>query len=180
MTRPGDHPDEKMRSTLKGLKLTLAEWGIIVEGMRLQCKDDVNLDTTLGLVYCCVRHYMALHDDFRSQKSIFEENITGVGFLSYFYPDFHCEWARLRPTGAPTSSTLGLSATTRGMGLSSASPRALPMSSLRLFGKSFVGACITFNQSYSYGWDYELTKFAHKRYKSHRRIPMPIWQGSAK
>jgi len=91
MTFPQDHIDDKMRGQPKGLKITLSERGVNVDGMRLQCKDDINLNTTPGILHCCARHCMASHDDFRHQKSILEETIAGAGFLCFFYPKFHCE-----------------------------------------------------------------------------------------
>jgi transposase len=36
---------------------------------------------------------------------------------------------------------------------------------------AFFCRCHHFIDSCSYGYDYKLTKFAHKKYNSHRRIP---------
>ncbi|KAF0740595.1 hypothetical protein Ae201684_003972 [Aphanomyces euteiches] len=52
----------------------------------------------------------------------------------------------------------------------SKSLESLPLSSIR----KFFRRCFHFIQSYSYGCDYKLTKFVHKKYKSHRRIPESI------
>ena len=173
MTFASDHPDEKMRGAPKGLKITLAERGINVDGMRLQCKFEVDFNATPDLIFCCARHCMASHEDFRGQRSILEETITGAGFLCLFYPKFHCEWNPIESYWGAAKRYARAECDYSWEGLIKCVPKSLANVQLVSIRK-FFRRCAHFIQSYSYGCDYALTKFAHKRYKSHRRIPKSV------
>jgi hypothetical protein len=71
----------------KGLQQTLEERGFNVHRMRVKCSP-VCAFKNEG---CCMARLLSKQDDFRLQRSLLEEKITGRGHLCVFLPKFHCE-----------------------------------------------------------------------------------------
>jgi len=72
----------------KGLQQTLEERGFTLDKkMKSKCSP-VCVFESEG---CCMARLLSKQDDFRLQKSLLEETITGRGHLCTFLPKFHCE-----------------------------------------------------------------------------------------
>ena len=72
----------------KGLLQTLEERGFKVnKKMKAKCSPVC----TFKNEGCCMARLLSKQDDFRLQKSLLEETITGRGHLCTFLPKFHCE-----------------------------------------------------------------------------------------
>jgi len=168
----------ELAGVAKGIKQVLLERGIdvAVHGLRMKCPcENVDVDATEGLLMCCARHCLASHPDFRAQKSLLEETITGAGHLCLFLPKYHCELDPIEAYWGAAKCFARANCDYSFEGLKSCVPTSLesvPLASIR----KFFRRCGHFVQSCHFGCDYELTKFAHKKYRSHRRIPDTVLQ----
>ncbi|OQR96362.1 hypothetical protein ACHHYP_15985 [Achlya hypogyna] len=173
MTFPVDYPTPALRGLPKGLKAVLAERGLHVEGMRLKCDAKITIDTVDGVLSCCARHCMASQDDFRGQLSILEETVVEHGHTCLFYPKYHCELNPIEAYWGAAKRHARASCDYSWKGLIDDAPKSLSSVNLSSIRK-FYRRCGHFIQSYSYGCDYNLSRFDHKKYKSHRRIPKSV------
>ena len=130
---------------------------------------------TEGILLCCARHCMASHPDFRAQTSLLEETITSAGHICLFLPKYHCELNPIEAYWGAAKRYARANCDYSFEGLKACVPKSLESVSLVSIRK-FFRRCGHFVQSYHLGCDYELTKFAHKKYRSHRRIPESILQ----
>ena len=159
----------------KGLKQVLAERGIDVAARKIKMKcAAVDVDVNSGTILeCCARHCMASHPDFLAQKSILEETIEAAGHICFLLPKYHCELNPIESYWGAAKRFARFNCDYTFTGLQACVPKSLdsvPLTSIR----KFFCRCFHFIQSYSYGCDYKLTRFAHKKYKSHPRIPESI------
>jgi len=175
MSFPPTHSDPALRGVAKGLKIVLAERGFNVDAMRLRCGNEVDLSVSDEILECCARHCMASQPDFRAQKSILEETIVSQGHMCLFFPKYHCELNPIEAYWGSAKRHARASCDYSWSGLVDCVPKSLGSVSLSSIRKYFR-RCSHFIESYSYGCDYTLTRFAHKKYKSHRRIPMSVLQ----
>jgi hypothetical protein len=162
----------------KGLKQVLMERGIDVTalGLRMKCPEEkLDVAATDGIVTCCARHCMSSHPNFRAQKSLLEETISTAGHLCLFLPKYHCELSPIEAFWGAAKRYARSNCDYSFVGLRACVPKSLESVSLVSIRK-FFRRCEHFVQSYHLGCDYELTKFAHKKYRSHRRIPESILQ----
>ena len=85
MIFPPNHPT--FSNQPKGLRHVLAERGIDTRHLsRGKCKK-----CEPGEEACCCRRIMENQPDFKDQKSLVQEVITGEGHLCILLPKFHCE-----------------------------------------------------------------------------------------
>jgi transposase len=170
-------PGHELAGQAKGLKEVLMERGIDITAlnMKLMCKDK-NIDVYQGgVLMCCARHCMASHRDFLSQVSILEETITNTGHICLFLPKYHCELNPIEAYWGAAKRFARANCDYSFDGLKACVPKSLESVSLVSIRK-FFRRCAHFIELYSMGCDYELSKYAHKKYKSHRRIPQSILQ----
>ena len=167
-----DHP---LAGQPKGLKQVLEERGFDVEGLKRKCGNK-EVDTTRGpMSTCCALHCMASQPDFRAQKSILEETILQAGHICLFLPKYHCELNPIESYWGASKRYARANCDYSFTGLEKCVPKSLESVSLSCIRK-FFRRCTHFIEAYNAGCDYELAKFAHKKYKSHRRIPQSILQ----
>ncbi|ETV79110.1 hypothetical protein H257_07846 [Aphanomyces astaci] len=173
MSFPDDHPVAALRGTPKGIKAVLAERGALEGSMLLTCGATVQLPTGPALLECCARHRLASYPDFRTQKSILEETVVAGGHICLFFPKYHCELNPIESFWGAAKRHARSNCDYSWNGLVQCVPLSLgsvPLVSIR----KFFRRCSHFIQAYSYGLDYAMSKYAHKKYKSHRRIPDSI------
>ncbi len=92
-----------------------------------------------------------------------------------FLPKYHCEFTPIEAYWRAAKRYARANGDYSFEGLKSCVPTSLesvPLASIR----KFFRRCGHFVQSYHFGCDYELTKFAQKKYRSHRRIPDTVLQ----
>jgi hypothetical protein len=173
MAFPDDHPDQSVRGHPKGIKTVLIEREAWDSSMRLTCGDVVQMPPAPVLLRCCARHCLASFADFRSQKSILEETIVAAGHVCLFFPKYHCELNPIESYWGAAKRHARSNCDYSWDGLVHCVPRSLESVSLVSIRK-FFRRCSHLIQGYSYGLDYSMSKYAHKKYKSHRRIPQSI------
>ncbi|KAH9076682.1 hypothetical protein Ae201684P_010618 [Aphanomyces euteiches] len=157
----------------KGLKAVLTERGIDCSRMLLQCKSSIDIKSTKGVLKCCARHCMASHDDFRQQLSVLEETISQEGHICLFFPKYYCELNPIEPFWGAAKRLTRVNCDYSWLGLVETVPESLNRVALSSIRKYFR-RCGHFIEAYNYGCDYKLSQYAHKIYKSHRRIPVGI------
>jgi hypothetical protein len=168
-----DHPVPALQGLPKGIKAVLTERGLWKASMQLTCGATVDLPPPPLLLDCCARHCLASQPDFRSQKSILEDTIVAGGHMCIFFPKYHCELNPIESFWGAAKRYARSNCDYSWDGLVQCVPRSLdsvPLVSIR----KFFRRCSHFIQAYSYGLDYVMSKYAHKKYKSHRRIPDSI------
>jgi hypothetical protein len=162
----------------KGIKQVLLERGIDVaaHGLRMKCpNENVDVSAIEEVLMCCARHCVASQPDFRSQVSLLEETISSAGHHCLFLPKFHCELNPIEAYWGASKRYARANCDYSFEGLKTCVPKSLesvPLASIR----KYFRRCGHFIESYHLGCDYELTKYAHKKYRSHRRIPDSILQ----
>ena len=169
--------NHERKGEAKGLQQVLLERGIDVKQLKmpLDCKI-ANVDPSQGdVLMCCARHCMASQPDFRAQVSILEETIEKAGHICLFLPKYHCELNPIESFWGAAKRFAQGNCDYSFDGLKACVPRSLQSVQLSSIRKFFC-RCAHFIEAYYFGCDYELTKFAHKKYKSHRRIPQTILQ----
>ncbi|KAF0701900.1 hypothetical protein AaE_016253 [Aphanomyces astaci] len=173
MSFPDDHSVPALRGAPKGIKAVLAERGSLKDPMLLICGATVQMPSGPELLECCARHRLASYPDFRSQKSILEETVIAAGHKCMFFPKYHCELNPIESFWGAAKRHARSNCDFSWGGLVQCVPHSLdsvPLVSIR----KFFRRCSHFIQAYSYGLDYAMSKYAHKQYKSHRRIPESI------
>jgi hypothetical protein len=151
----------------KGLKQVLMERGLWVEKMPKDCKAKF----AVGLnPECCALHRLGAQPDFKAQKSIPYEAIDKTCHICDFLPKFHCELAPIENywgyAKKYTRATCDYSIISLRMTVP-LSLDAVPVSSIRKYFRRATHLM----QAYAEGYSYKLAEYAHKKYKSHRRIP---------
>ncbi|ETV63894.1 hypothetical protein H257_19173 [Aphanomyces astaci] len=167
LLRPGRLLDGTTQSMVFE-KQVLLELGYDVKLLKLSlfCKQ-THLNTCQSDVrMCCARHCKASQKDFRAQLSLLEETIISAGHICAFLPKYHC---KLNPIesfwGAPSATRSHCDYSFEG--LKTCVPQSLDFVPLTSIRKVFR-RCAHFIEAYSFEYDYELTRFAHTKYKSHR------------
>ncbi|KAF0690235.1 Aste57867_18360 [Aphanomyces stellatus] len=177
MVFPDDHVNPSLHGLPKGIKTVLIERDCWRDSFRLFCGASVDLPPAPAVLQCCARHCLACHDDFRAQKSVLEETVVAAGHTCLFFPKYHCELNPIESYWCFAKRFARTNCDYSWDGLVRCVPRSLqsvPLSSIR----KFFRRCAHFIQAYSYGLDYNMSKYAHKQYKSHRRIPASIAQSN--
>jgi len=151
----------------KGLKQVLMERGLWVEKMPKDCKAKF----AVGLnPECCALHRLGAQSDFKAQKSILYEAIDKTCHICDFLPKFHCELAPIENywgyAKKYTRATCDYSIISLRMTVP-LSLDAVPVPSIRKYFRRATHLM----QAYAKGYSYKLAEYAHKKYKSHRRIP---------
>ena len=119
---------------------------------------------------CCALHRLAVQPDFKAQKSILNEAIDKRNHICDFLPKFHCELAPIENYWGYAKNYTRANCDYSIISLRKTVPLSLdavPVPSIR---KNFCRATHLM-QAYTEGYSYKLAKYAHKKYKSHRRIP---------
>ncbi|KAF0699165.1 Aste57867_10261 [Aphanomyces stellatus] len=176
MVHPMDCEDPALRGLPMGIKAILVERGCWEDCFRLSCGASIDLPPPPAMLKCCARHCLACHDDFRAQKSVLEETVVAAGHLCLFFPKYHCELNPIESYWCGANRHARSNCDYSWEGLVKCVPRSLesvPLSSIR----KFFRRCSHYIQAYSYGLEYNMSQYAHKKYKSHRRIPECIAQG---
>ena len=74
----------------KGICNVLIERGLWMEGLKLDCKEKIELKN--GVDYkCCSRHRLGSQPDYLNECSMIESSIKAQKHLVLFLPKFHCE-----------------------------------------------------------------------------------------
>ena len=85
MIFPPDYPTDNVDQP-KGIKIVLAERGIIHPGLCGKCKK-----CGLELESCCLKRILENQPDFLAQRSLVQEVIEAAGHMCIFLPKFYCE-----------------------------------------------------------------------------------------
>jgi hypothetical protein len=175
MIFPMDHIDIKLRGAAKGLRQVLKERALFENKMQLDCGVSLDIGPKSTLLKCCARHCMATNPDFLEQKSVLEETIREAGFICLFLPKFHCELNPIESYWGAAKRFARANCDYSWDALIKCVPRSLESVSLTSIRKFFC-RCSHLIQAYHHGFDMTLAKYAHKKYKSHRRIPASVSQ----
>lgn len=174
MVYPPDHPVERLQSQPKGLRAVLQERNLWQANLRITCPEESKVEIRPGRqATCCARHVMASQQDFLAQTSVIEEIVKQSGSMLQFFPKYHCEcnWIEFYWGNAKASARLNCDYSFAG--LCQHVPEALanvPLSSIRKYARR----AMHYIEAYESGLNITLAKFAHKKYKSHRRLPEGI------
>ena len=86
MIFPLNHPTDNFTNQLKGIKIVLAEHGIVHPGLRGKCKKcDFESES------CCLKCILENQPDFPAQKLLVQEVIETAGHMCIFLLKFHCK-----------------------------------------------------------------------------------------
>lgn len=151
----------------KGLKQVLHERGLWIEKLPKDCKAKF----AVGLnPECCALHRLGSQPDFKAQKSILYEALAKTRHICDFLPKFHCELAPIENYWGHAKRYTRANCDYSIVALRKTVPESLdqvPVSSIRKYFRRAAHVM----QAYAGGLSYKLAKYAHKKYKSHRRIP---------
>ena len=173
MTFPLNDTNLALQGKPKGLRVILQERGLWRDGLRLKCKNQQTSGSCDMSSSCCARHLMAAQADFYAQQSQLEETIRASGHECIFLPKYHCELNPIESYWGAAKRFTRANCDYSWAALQDCVPRSLEQVRLSSIRKYFR-RCGHFIQSYSDGCDYKLTRFAHKKYKSHRRVPLVL------
>lgn len=150
----------------KGLKKILLERNLWVEKLPKHC----GAKFAVGMMpACCAIHRLGAQPDFRAQKSILYEAIGKTRHICDFLPKFHCELAPIENFWGYSKKYTRSNCDYSIVALRKTVPLSLdavPVSSIRKYFRRATHLM----QAYFKGCTYKLAEYAHKKYKSHRRI----------
>ena len=159
----------------KGMRAVLDERGLLIKAERYckkkGIKDSVIIDGSDK--DCCLLHIMASQPDFMEQTSMLQEVFSHTNHVCEFFPKYHCElnpiecyWGSLKVyTRANCDYTWPA--------LQQTVPKSFDSVPLPRI-KRYFRRCWHYMQAYQQGTSIVMAEYAHKRYKSHRRIPLNI------
>lgn len=152
-----------------GLKNVLLERGKWIEGLRLKCGNRVEIANDVECTCCCI-HRMASQPDFINQKSALEEVILENEHLMTFFPKFHCELNPIERMWAASKQYVRRECDYSFPSLLRNVPKSLSEIPIAQIRKYFQRS-IRLIEAYHKDIPYKLALYAHKKYKSHRRLP---------
>ena len=151
----------------KGLKQVLLERGLWIEKLPKACKAKFAVDLNPE---CCALHRLGGQPDFKEQELILYEAIAKTRHICDFLPKFHCELAPIENFWGYAKRYTRANCDYSILALRKTVPLSLdqvPVSSIRKYFRRAAHVM----QAYAEGYSYKLAQYAHKKYKSHRRIP---------
>jgi hypothetical protein len=150
----------------KGLKKILLEREMWIEKLPKHCGAKFAVGSNPE---CCAIHRLGAQPDFRAQKSILYEAIGKTRHICDFLPKFHCELAPIENFWGYAKKHTRSNCDYSIVALRKVVPLSLDAVPLPSIRKYFRRATHLM-QAYSKGCTYKLAEYAHKKYKSHRRI----------
>ena len=168
MTFPTDHPE--FPNQPKGMKAVLAERGLWVDGLLMQCKK-----CDPEAMGCCARHILEHQPDFMEQHSLVQEVIEAAGHLCIFLPKFHCELNFIEFFWGEVKNYLRKHCDYTFKTLQGNMPKALASVQVSTIRK-WEHRMIRWMDAYRSGLgakeaQFQVKVFSSKHYKSHRRVP---------
>lgn len=151
----------------KGLKQVLLERGLWIDRLPKDCKAKFAVGLNPD---CCALHRLGGQPDFKAQKSILYEALAKTRHICDFLPKFHCELAPIENYWGHAKRYTRANCNYSILALRRTVPVSLdqvPVSSVRKYFRRATHLM----QAYANGCSYKLAQYAHKKYKSHRRIP---------
>lgn len=169
MSFPPDHPTDNADQP-KGIKIVLAERGIVRPGLHGRCKKCV-----IESESCCLKRILENQPDFLAQTSLVQEVIEAAGHLCIFLPKFHCELNFIEYSWSAVKKYLRDHCDFTFETLKANMPNALEAVQLSTIRK-WEHRMYRWMDAYRSGLgttdaQKQVRKFSSTKYKSHRRIP---------